>query len=123
MREFGFTDHVKENWYFTKRVGDRESFNVTIDKESGAYSELVMDEDFGQPAYFGHMKKEFRDELAGRLFEILSDLRNAGLEIEVNPLQYGWTGWNKDRPLKGTADDRELLSCLRKRNSANGGAK
>lgn len=109
MRELGFTDRVKGRWYLTQRVGSRESFNLSIDKDSGSYSETVIDEDFGQPAYFGRMRQEFRHDTVNRLWEVLNKLHTAGLRIEVDPCQYMWSEWPADRPLQGTDADKAFI--------------
>lgn len=111
MRELGFTDRVKGRWYLTQRVGSRESFTLTIDKESGNYGEIVIDEDFGQPAYFGRMRQEFRHDTVNKLWEILNKLHTAGLEIAVDPCQYMWSEWPADRPLQGTAADKAFIQA------------
>ena len=109
MRELGFTDRVKGRWYLTSRVGSRESFNLSIDKKTGDYSETVIDEDFGQPAYFGRMRQEFRHDTVNKLWEVLNKLHTAGLRIEVDPCQYMWSEWPANRPLQGTEADRVFI--------------
>lgn len=52
LRELGFTDHREGYWYYTARVGDMTSWNVTISKESGAVDVEVLDEHFLQPYPF-----------------------------------------------------------------------
>src|SRR5690606_39993592 len=52
LRELGFTDHREGYWYYTTRVGDMTSWNVTISKESGAVDVEVLDEHFLQPYPF-----------------------------------------------------------------------
>jgi len=51
MREIGFTDYRKGNWYFCRDLikGDI-SFNVTINKKDAEDLRIdVLDEHFGQP--------------------------------------------------------------------------
>lgn len=52
LRELGFTDHREGYWYYTTRVGDMTSWNVTISKESGTVDVVVLDEHFLQPYPF-----------------------------------------------------------------------
>lgn len=58
MRKIGFTDFIKDRWYFFrelkvskkfKRCNWEISFNVTIPKDGSDISIDVLDEDFGQP--------------------------------------------------------------------------
>lgn len=58
MRDIGFTDYSKDNWYYSKIVPfpkDKRyrnfeiSFNVSIPKNGGDISIDVLDEDFLQP--------------------------------------------------------------------------
>lgn len=49
MRELGFTDHSKNNWYHCFRVGEGITLNVTIPKDGSRLRIDVLDEDFGQP--------------------------------------------------------------------------
>lgn len=58
MREIGFTDYSKDNWYFcrlikfpnTKRYrGFDISFNVSIPKDGSDIQIDILDEDFCQP--------------------------------------------------------------------------
>lgn len=117
MRELGFTDRLKGRWYLSHRVGSRESFTLTIDKETGDYSESVIDEDFGQPAYFGRMRQEFRSDTVTRLWEVLNKLHTAGLRIKVDPCQYMWSDWPANRPLQGTEEDKPLIQDVSRRPS------
>lgn len=122
LREFGFTDHREDYWYYTTRVGSDESFNLTIPKTPighvlgepvYSYTEGVIDEYFGQHAYFGGMKDEFRYPLAERLSTALSGLLDLGLLVRVHPEQYNWKGWPEGRPLLGMVSDRHTLEQLR----------
>jgi len=49
MREIGFTDYYKPNWYYLKMLKDSISFSVTIPKDGSDFSIDVLDEDFCQP--------------------------------------------------------------------------
>lgn len=114
LRAFGFTGHREGYWYYTARVGSAETLNITVAKEPLAgysdpslgepvygYTELVMDEYFGQPAYFGQMKEEHRIALATKLFGVLRGLYLLGLQIEVDPQEYGWESWPEGEKLQG----------------------
>jgi len=88
MRQLGFTDHRPEHWYFTRRVGSGETVNFTITKATGEYDELVMDEHFGQPAYYGSMKPQYRDEIQANIDRTLAELNAAGLTLAVDSSLY-----------------------------------
>ena len=114
LREFGFTDHSPEHWYYTDRVGSAESINITVNKEPVGlvqgkpvygYRELIVDEYFGQPAFFGKMLPKPRYEIAQRISEQLAMLRDAGLDLLIDPLEYGWEGWNPDNAILGEAGE------------------
>lgn len=83
MRELGFTQNTP-NWYFNKRVGRMVSLNFTINPKTGDYTEIVLDEYFGQPEYYGNMKPEFRDEIIHNINTIIAELNSHGLTLNVN---------------------------------------
>lgn len=58
LRELGFTDHSEGYWYYTTRVGDMTSWNVTISKKTGAVDVVVLDEHFLQPYPFQALAAE-----------------------------------------------------------------
>lgn len=91
MRALGFTDHVDTRWYYCRRVDDKgyTTLNITIQKDTGFYEELVMNEGFGQPEYYGQMKPEWRDLYRDTIDFHLRELNRAGLTIEVNHKHYG----------------------------------
>lgn len=91
MRALGFTDHVETRWYFCRRVDKRgdTTLNITIEKDSGLYKELVMSEAFGQPEYYGNMKPEWRDLYRDTIDAYLTELNLAGLDIQVDHKAYG----------------------------------
>lgn len=114
LREAGFTDRIPEQWYYHSRAGSAETLNITIKKapageidgeEVHIYKELVMDEFFGQPAYFGRMKEAYRTPLTEKLSGLLSTLNSLGLQIEVDPDEYGWDGWPANSPLTGASGE------------------
>ena len=90
MRLLGFTDHVPAHWYYSSRFDDRVSINFTISKETGEWTELVMNEDFGQPEYYMNMKPEWREKYMSAIDGKISVLRAAGLDVFVNHQEYGW---------------------------------
>ena len=90
MRRLGFTDHVFSNWYYTVRIDDHVSLSISIYKSTGEWSELVMNEDFGQPEYYMNMKPEWRDKYISVIDQLIATLRTAGLDVFVNHQEYGW---------------------------------
>ena len=67
MVNLGFTDRNNNVWYFCKGIlidnkqrSTSVTLNISIDKITGNYDELVMDEMFGQPAYYGNMREPYR---------------------------------------------------------------
>ena len=89
MRWHGFTDHRAGFWYRVIRVGSGETLNITVNKLTGEYEELVMDEDFGQPAYYGRMKPVYRDAIRLAVDEQVCLLNAAGMTIAVDHRLYG----------------------------------
>lgn len=122
LRAHGFTDHRPSDWYYSDRVGSGESFEITIPKEPVGtvlsepvygYIEGVIDEAFGQHAYFGRMRDQFRYPLAEKISSKLSTFLKLGLRLQVNPSAYGWKEWPQTRPLIGLDSDRATLEALR----------
>lgn len=92
MRALGFTDRREGYWSLCKSlIPGATTFNVTINKANGNYSELVMDEYFGQPEYYGNMKPEWRDRVRSKIDGHLHDLQAARLTVTVDHKQYGCT--------------------------------
>ncbi len=91
MRALGFTDRVETRWYLCRRVDKRgeTTLNITIEKDSGLYTELVMAEAFGQPEYYGQMKPEYRDLIRDTIDLELALLNASGLTITVDHKAYG----------------------------------
>lgn len=91
MRELGFTDRREGYWYWCRRVDDKgyTTLNFTINKKTGSYTELVMNESFGQPEYYGHMKPKFRDETIAEIEKHLDYLNSNGLQLAVDHRLYG----------------------------------
>lgn len=87
MREIGFTDHREGVWYFCRRVGPDVTVNFTIDKATGDYSELVMDENFGQPFYYG--RTHLCEQVKTSVEEWVAYLNSKGLTVDVNHSLYG----------------------------------
>ena len=91
MRALGFTDRVEDHWYYCGRVGSDETVNFTIDKNTGVYNEMVMDESFGQPAYYGNMKPAYGIPMRQKVDQIIERLNAAGLTLAVDHTLYGFT--------------------------------
>ena len=89
MRALGFTDPREGFWYWCKPVGSDETLNITIDKATGEWEELVMDEFFGQPAYYGRMVPQFRDEIRSKVDEHVAWLVAGGILVAVDHSEYG----------------------------------
>ena len=91
MRALGFTDRVETRWYLCRGLDKRgdATLNITIEKDSGFYTELVMNEGFGQPEYYGQMKPEWRDLYRDTIDFELAILNKAGLDIHVDHKAYG----------------------------------
>ena len=89
MRWIGFTDHREGFWYRVTRVGVGETLNITVNKLTGEYEELVMDEDFGQPAYYGRFHPVYRDAIRVAVDGQVRLLNAAGMTIAVDHRLYG----------------------------------
>ena len=90
MRELGFTDRRTTHWYYAAMIGAYESINFTIEKATGNYEELVMDEAFGQPAYYGRMVEPHRTEYRAAVEREVARMRDAGLNLVVDHTLYGF---------------------------------
>lgn len=121
LRDFGFTDHREGYWYYSAPVGSNETFNLTIPKKPigevlgepvYSYTEGVIDEYFGQHAYFGGMNDEFRYPLAEKVSAVLKRLLELGLLVRVHPDEYNWKGWPSGRPLLGMESDQQTMELL-----------
>jgi len=91
MRALGFTDRRSGFWYYCTRLGRYETVNFTINKKSGVYEELVMDEACGQPAYYGRMKPEYGIPMRQKVDQIIERLNAAGLTLAVDHRLYGFS--------------------------------
>lgn len=89
MRQLGFTDHVKSNWYLCTEVGAMMTLNITINKRTGEWREDVLDEYFGQPAYYGLLREPLRSDTVRKTESELERLNAAGLVLTVDHVQYG----------------------------------
>lgn len=89
MRRAGFTDHREGYWYYSAPVMDNVTFDLTVDKSDGSYETLVMDESFGQPAYYGQMISVYRELAIARVNVILHELERKGFAIEFDHAEYG----------------------------------
>lgn len=91
MRTLGFTDHREGYWYWCRRVDKKgyTTLNFTIEKDTGYYEELVMDESFGQPDYYGRARKDLRDEIISNVDRFVAELNSQGLSLAVDHRVYG----------------------------------
>lgn len=89
MRKLGFTSHREGYWNFCKRVGDNTTFNLTINKETGGYETLVMNELFGQPEYYGNMIPVYRAYTIAAIDVVLHELARGGVEVKFDHAEYG----------------------------------
>ena len=89
MRELGFTDRREGYWYWSRNVDKYTSLNFTIQKDTGYYEELVMDENFGQPDYYGRAKPEFRDKIVSNVNAHIAELNSHGLSLAIDHRAYG----------------------------------
>lgn len=91
MRRLGFTDHREGYWYWSKRVGSDTSFNLTIDKTTGSYETVVLNEMFGQPEHYGGMIGPYRAQVIANVDVILHELKRDGVSVEFDHAEYGVT--------------------------------
>ncbi|MBL5974817.1 MAG: hypothetical protein D3X82_13915 [Candidatus Leucobacter sulfamidivorax] len=89
MRRFGFTDRREGHWYWSTRVGSDTTFNLTIEKETGEYETVVLNESFGQPEYYGRMVAVYGAQIVANVDVALHELRRFGLDIEFSHAEYG----------------------------------
>lgn len=88
MRALGFTDHREGYWYFCTPVGSDVTFNLTVEKTTGEWDETVVDEVFGQPAYYGSMIEPYRTNITKRVDAVVTRLNYAGLDVSVDHNEY-----------------------------------
>lgn len=119
----GFSSHNPKQWYYSIPLTQSESFTLRLpkipvtDDENGKtyeYEELVMDEYFCQPAYFGAMNPEYRQKITLKLIDVLAHLKKNSISIEVNPQEYGWSDWPENSPLTGAEADKANASKYNK---------
>lgn len=91
MRKLGFTDRVKEHWYLVAGVDSDTTLSISIEKSTGDYGELVMNEFLGQPEFYGRMKEPFRGRIHSAIERHLAKLNAAGLDVHVDHTLYGYT--------------------------------
>ena len=84
MRLLGFTDHVEEQWYYTTRLLDATSFNLTIDKETGRYSIDILNEMFLQPEPYMSMRDPYKNYIKAAIDLKIHELKRSGLDLEYN---------------------------------------
>lgn len=90
MRAIGFTDHREGFWYYCRTLNYGVTINVTIDKTTGEWNEDVLDEDFGQPYYYGqYAGNPFPDAVRAKVDEQVALLNSHGITVTVDHRQYG----------------------------------
>lgn len=89
MRRIGFTDRREGFWYYSKKVGSDTSFDLTINKDTGEYETLVMNESFGQPEYYGNMRDVYRAQIIANVDVVLHELRRDGITVQFDHAEYG----------------------------------
>lgn len=89
MRALGFSDRREGYWYWSRNLDKYTSLNFTIDKLTGHYEELVMDEMFGQPDPYGNAKPEFRDKIIKKIDTYVQAFHDVGLDLNVDHRAYG----------------------------------
>lgn len=87
MRAIGFTDHREGYWYWCSGIMSGVTLNISINKATGGYSELVMDEMFGQPYYYGGTT--FEEKVKTAVDGFIADLNGHGLTLAVDHSLYG----------------------------------
>lgn len=88
MRELGFTDHVPEKWRFSRWVGPEIFFTLSIDKDTGDYSELVEDVTFGQPYHYRTYDVPAARKVEINVDNVVEELRGYGFDISVDHNEY-----------------------------------
>lgn len=91
MRRIGFTDRREGHWYYCERVGSDTTFNLSIDKETGAYETYVLNESFGQPEYYGRMRSVYRAQIIANIDVVLHELAHVGVKVNFDHAEYGVT--------------------------------
>lgn len=84
MRENGFSDFSKTNWYFCKTVGDDITLNITIPKNGSDIEIVTLDEKFCQPYDYQRIleqdpKFEFALNIKEKVEEHIKNLKKAGI--------------------------------------------
>jgi hypothetical protein len=90
MRELGFTDHREGFWYKGYGLYPNVTLCLTLDKETGTWEELVMNDMFGQPEYYGTGKPKWRNKIMDKIDGIIAELKTHGLPFEVDHREYGY---------------------------------
>jgi hypothetical protein len=112
LAALGFTENY-DNWIFVTGVSSAENLKVVIAKEAYSgkypdtlhhYSALVVG-DFNHVAAFGQLPDDARNAVATKVSEVLSDLREAGLTVELNPRKHGWDDWSEEHRIRGVAGE------------------
>ena len=94
MKRLGFRNNVegKWNWCRSLDLQGHVTLNISIDRKTGKYEELVMNEAFGQPEAYGLMTPVWRDFYRDAIDLYLRQLKLGGLDIKVRHEAYGCKG-------------------------------
>lgn len=79
-------------WFYYCGIGPSPhnvSFNLEIDPDTGAWGELVLDDDFGQPYYYNCQRPETRNQYITEIDHIVERFNRHGLTVSVNHNLYG----------------------------------
>ena len=89
MRELGFTDHREGYWYYNAPLGNNITFDVTINKVTGEWTEDVLDEDFLQPYHYGRYDNPVVKGVRVAVDEQVAFLADHGITVAVDHREYG----------------------------------
>lgn len=86
MRDAGFTDHRPTHWYYTKNFGGEITLNITIDKATGEYETVVLDEFICQPYMYGNYG--LVATITAGIDRVLAELAGYGVHVTHNHEEY-----------------------------------
>lgn len=89
MRALGFTDRNPDSWYWCKQLASDITLNITVRKSDGGWTELVMDEMFGQPYHYGYYDTPLAKSLPALVDAEIARLNAAGIPVAVDHREYG----------------------------------
>lgn len=93
MRDIGFTEHRKDNWYFCRAITQDITFNLSMKKDGKTFKIDVLDEDFCQPYdYQYYLSKtpnsEFALNVKKKVETIMLELCDRGIITEYEVGDY-----------------------------------